>query len=328
MPSLREFAQSYGVGNKLIHLALQELAADGRIVMRPGRPTLAAIGLPLSSIMQNVIALILISSAPNMFEDSNYKAIYDGIIQGLHGRECPPLLLLHHHNRWRTEFPAGLRELPLKAILLMGPFRPELLQQYEKMGFPVVLLDQPGEKWDIHSVAVANYDAAFAAASRLIQLGHRRIAFIRGVVHYMRAIDPDSKERQDGFVAACEKAGLKPSQFKIVTTGADLNSPAVDALIRAAPRFTAILTANHGHTHQVAIAAESAGLKIPRDLSVAGIHGYQPLSRNWSGPQIDFLELGRMAALLVNAKPGARQHVRIQTAWNNGDSVAKFHARR
>ena len=319
LPSFRQFARGYDVSLGTVQRALGMLRTEGRVRITPDRPTLAALGAPLDSVMKDAVVLVMGKRLPAILQPGLYEPIWRGIVDGVAKADCT-LIILQHANRWRREYPAGLRHLPLRGLLLLGPLPAGLVKQYETLGLPVVLLDQPGARFRLHSVTVANHDAACDATSRLIARGHRQIAFVRSVVGSIQEIDPDAKERQAGFAAACKQAGLKQSQYRVFSAGFGDSSAAVQELIRSTPRFTAVLTASDVHAKQTAGAARAAGLSIPRDLSVVTFGSSLPLSRDWSGPRVDFEEFGRIGVEILRRKPRTIQHVRVGAVWHDGDS--------
>ena len=323
LPSCRQFGRQYAVGAHVINRALRALETDGRVVISPRKLPVAALGARLESVVQNAVAVVLRSDIHASFDAPASHDIRTGFERVLGQRGCPPLLYLHHSSRWRTEFPIGLRDLPLKGILLYGPFSTEMLKRYENLDVPVVLIDQPAEQCALHTVTANNVDAAFDATMRLINLGHRRLAFIRSIVSSLRMIDPDARERQEGFTKACQAAGLAEDDYKIFTAANTPTSAATQSLVRAVPRYTGVLTANDHHAAQTLAAAESIGLRVPRDLSIAVFRAAHTARRNWSGAQIDFEGIGRAAAQLLDRKNTTPQRVLIPCSWVAGDSVAR-----
>jgi GntR family transcriptional regulator of arabinose operon len=317
IPSYRQLAQRHQVGIHVIQLALKELAAEGLVLIRPGRPPIAALGASLSAVMKNTIAIVLPAGVHDVFETPYRLAMIRGIAKSAQEGGYP-FLVLQDTKRWRTVFPAGLKHLPLIGIILMGPLTGLVLQQYEKIIAPVVLLDQPGDKWAFHSIAVDNYNAAFDATSRIITHGHRRIVFIRTITYSVHDIDPDAKERHAGFLAACVKAGLRKEEYKVHSASYSNSQRLIKDILTKYPGTTAVLS----DSNTIADVAEKAGLKIPRDLSIAAFQSKgQPV--NTSGPQIDFELMGRSAVEVIRRKPATMEHLRIPTMWNEGKSIAR-----
>jgi DNA-binding LacI/PurR family transcriptional regulator len=138
----------------------------------------------------------------------------------------------------------------------------------------------------------------------------------------MRQIDPDARERQAGFVAACKRAGLKDEQFKVFMAGLNATSGTISEILQSKPSFTAILTANDFHAFQIEREAAALGVHIPRDLSVATFSSSVISSRNWSGPRTEFVEFGILGVKLLTRQSGGIQHIRIRPTWHDGDSLA------
>jgi len=73
----------------------------------------------------------------------------------------------------------------------------------------------------------------------------------------------------------------------------------IQAILKARPRFTAILTVSPTRAQLVVQAAKNAGLSIPRDLRIACFQGTDAQEPSISGPRIDFEALGRRAVQLL-----------------------------
>jgi hypothetical protein len=319
LPSCRQLAKAYGVGLKTIQLAFKALKSEGKIAISARRQPVVALGAAIDSILNG--AIVLVTTSHQGLNLSGEKTAPECILQGILKWQpdgfTGTFIALQDGNRWRIEYPVGLRELAIRGILLLGPFPDHLLKRYEGMSHPVVLLDQPGDKYKIHSVAVANYDAAFNATSRLIALGHRRIAFLRYPVNRIQDIDPDARERQQGFVSACEKAGLKEGSFQVFTSGFHSANAAFQQILHSKPRFTAVVAAAPESAVHLRKVAKANGLSVPGDLTIIT---FASKGNSWSGPQIDFEEIGREGRKILLHPPRTIEHIRIPTVWNDGSS--------
>jgi DNA-binding LacI/PurR family transcriptional regulator len=319
IPSTSELARAYGVGYQVVRLALKLLKSDGRVRIAHGRPPIAAQGAPVAKILDGGIAIVLGSTLTGCATDGFQAAIWRGIVKRAHtsGRT---FVVLQHRNRWRREVPVGLRDMQLKGVLLLSPFRREVLKQYEVIGLPVVVIDQPADELRLHSVSVANYDAGFAAASRLIKLGHRRFGFVRKLVGAIQDVDPDGREREAGVMAACRKAGLDESHVRVFISfkssqdlGRELNLPA--------RRITAVLTIGSEGATAVESTARRAGLRVPQDLSIAPIVSDKQTARTWSSSWVDFEQFGNMAMEILERAPNKLEHIRVKAIWREGNSI-------
>jgi DNA-binding transcriptional regulator YhcF (GntR family) len=321
MPSCREFAREYDVGPKTIWLALKSLERDGRVQVTRGKKSIASRRVPIATVMENTVAIVMKYDLAMLAGIGCPPGIGQGIFESL-SKTRTTCLILQDIRWWRYDCPQGLRDVPIKGILIVGPVPLPLLKKYESMGVPLVLIDQPADDFNVHSVTVDNYRAAFDATSRLIELGHSRIAFARSIISNLKNIDPDAKERQEGFIAACKKAGLTRQQYGIFSMTIGKQSTSAEDLLRARPRYTAVLSAGDVHAEQIGFAAQALGLKVPRDLSIVTFRVAHELQTDWSGPKIDFVEMGRIGTELLQSNPSPIQHVRFNSVWHEGVTLA------
>lgn len=120
------------------------------------------------------------------------------------------------------------------------------------------------------------------AAEYLLDLGHRRIAYVGrswpGGVH---PDDPTKGDkRYDGYAEAMEEAGLEPQKLTWQTV-AERRSNIRESL-SGEERITAIICHYHELTEEVFLAALKLGLRVPQDLSVLefhtiGLEDYHPM---------------------------------------------------
>ena len=161
-----------------------------------------------------------------------------------------------------------IRERHADGIVLSGPrFDDEELLRLHEEGFPVVLQGQlPGA--DIPFVDVDNVGGARLATEHLISLGHRRIALITNApLVYTAAAD-----RRIGYLHALSEAGLEvdESLIKAGSFNPQSGATAMEELLVADPRPTAVFVAGDTVAIGALQAAKRAGLHIPNDLAVVG----------------------------------------------------------
>jgi LacI family transcriptional regulator len=132
---------------------------------------------------------------------------------------------------------------------------------------PIVTIDHGGDHPWYPSVAGDSYQGACAAVRHLLELGHRRIAFIAGVERLASA-----RERHRAWVDTLTQHRLTPDEA-LVATGRFTRHGGLEAathLLASRPRPTAIFAANDLSAIGALAAAEAAGLSVPRDLSIVG----------------------------------------------------------
>jgi DNA-binding LacI/PurR family transcriptional regulator len=157
--------------------------------------------------------------------------------------------------------------------LILHPYHQaaEHLIPFSAGDIPVVILgdfttaDQHPAHWD--QVTSNNLEGARMVVEHLLNLGHRRIAFVEGL-----AGAPSSLKRLTGFRSAFEQAELVPDPNLIIAgdyTQAG-GRKAAQALFDRADPPTAVFCANDLSALGVLQVAQLRGLRVPQDVSVAG----------------------------------------------------------
>ena len=114
---------------------------------------------------------------------------------------------------------------------------------------------------------IDNEHGAMLAVRHLLELGHRRIAFIAGPSN-----NPDANERLAGYRRALEEANL-PFEAKLVVEG-DLHESsgllAINHLLENQQHFTAVFAVNDQTAYGVRLSLYRKGIRVPDDMSVIG----------------------------------------------------------
>ena len=118
----------------------------------------------------------------------------------------------------------------------------------------------------LFSLKFDNVTGARLAAEHLLQLGHRRIAFIAGP-----AAHPDAVERQRGYRAALEAAGVAfdPALVAAGQFHEESGYVAIEHLLDSRQRFTAVFAANDQSRADGGGRALAGGRRRRRSLTVA-----------------------------------------------------------
>ncbi|MGH9621458.1 MAG: LacI family DNA-binding transcriptional regulator [Bryobacteraceae bacterium] len=136
-----------------------------------------------------------------------------------------------------------------------------------ELKIPVVLLNNQHPDGFVHSVSIDNAHGAYLAARHLIELGHRKIAYVGD----RTGLHSDS-ERFAGYRKVLEEAGL-PLRQEFVVHGDGKPEGAAQAaapLLTRRGRPSAIFCYNDMSALGVLQEAAKNRLAVPKDLSVAG----------------------------------------------------------
>jgi LacI family transcriptional regulator len=194
-------------------------------------------------------------------------------------------------------------------IVLTGRLSDSALRACARQ-LPVVVTGRTLKAPSLFSLDFDNFEGGRLATHHLMVLGHRRIAFIAGDPEH-----PDSVERQRGYRAALEAAGI-PYDLGLVVPGKyyELSGlEALERLVQSRQSFTAIFAANDQMAFGAALALHRRGLRVPQDVSLVGFDDLPASS--YSIPPLSTVhqpvyELGRLAAsamldLLRGTRPSA-----------------------
>jgi DNA-binding LacI/PurR family transcriptional regulator len=152
-------------------------------------------------------------------------------------------------------------------ILISSGTSKETCSAEKGIDIPVVVINNASREHIGYSVEVDNYGGGSEATQHLLSLGHRCIAHIAGPTR-----EWDSMGRQSGYEQALQVYGLSPDPALIVRGDArpEGGMRAMQQLVALPCRPTAVFCYNDLVALGAMRAARTAGLRIPRDLSVVG----------------------------------------------------------
>ena len=152
----------------------------------------------------------------------------------------------------------------------------EHVEWLRRRHLPLVLVDQPPDD-RFTSVTVADRAGARAAATHLVEFGHRRVALLTAA--------PDApndryvpRERLRGWHDPLGPAGITPVLRHVERSDGEQAYAAARELLAAPDRPTAVLAFSDALAADVLRAAADLRLRVPADVSVVGF-GDSPLAR-------------------------------------------------
>ena len=233
-------------------------------------------------------------------DDEYFLPILEGVALVL--REAGVRLVLTSSNYEPEEevhWIDTLTDHSMDGILVVLPSE-EAIEHLERSGLPFVLIhSQGGLLSPAPSVRITSWEGGFVATTHLINLGHRRIAYIGKTAPARDAI-----ERIAGYRAALDSAHL-PIDPQLQCDGNFTEADgytATKALLELAEPPTAIFAGNDRQAAGVYRALHEHGLSVPNQMSVIGFDNL-PFTEVLSPPLTTVhaprLELGRTAAAML-----------------------------
>lgn len=181
-------------------------------------------------------------------------------------------------------------------ILATARLEDAVLKDFERTGVPFVLVSRKARVGEPY--AITNNESGGATVTRhLIELGHRRIGFVKGTPGVST-----TEGRYLGYEAALTEAGLGVENSLVAGEGFDPVSAAAAAreLLGGTEPPTAIVASDDMMALAVCQVAREYGLRIPEDLSVTGFNDLPVATLSHPPLTTVRVELERMGAQAVD----------------------------
>ncbi|WP_274365104.1 GntR family transcriptional regulator [Paenibacillus thermotolerans] len=331
LPTEVELAEQFNVSRITSKRALIELERVGLIYRRRGSGSFVKNreesrkfaageqpGIPTGQIVSMIIPYV---ASNNML----------GYIPGLSAYlEQKGYYLSIHNSDWSSEQERDLlRSLPKRGTsgIILYPVSTErnldLVHSLHSNGYPIVTIDQYYSSLTMGSVVSDNYNGCYMATGKLVELGHKRIAFLSTIdIQYRSTV----RDRFFGYCKALSDKGitLDPDLiFSQMPPEAETSPMSRKAFYKTVLtqmldlQVTAIQAEHDMVAFDVIKAAIELGISIPGQLSIVGFDNNQEFALHADVPittvEQDYVEIGKRAAMLIvsQLESGTRQHERV-----------------
>ena len=330
LPSVRELASEFGVSRNTISQAILNLRKQGLLSTRN------KVGVFLRNNEGPVIRTgdigVIYTGRDNTYPAGIYLSVLGGVVHAAAdaGRDVIlPSRTMAGGNPgedWSRLTRTG-KVGGVVCITTQAP-PPLLLEHMQKRNIPVVVTDWYDDTLKIDSIMLDNVASSKAIVSRLLNLGHRRIAMINSVG------GSSADERHEGYRQALQEAGVS-YDTRLVRGVYPLASSGRLAMREMMPlQPTAVFTFSDFHAIGAMQAIEATGLRVPQDVSVASFgneaRGLQ-LERSLTTIHGDMEAIGRAAGERIiqrmqgDASPP--QVVRVRCPLIEGDTTGPCRGR-
>lgn len=197
-----------------------------------------------------------------------YSSVVHGVVRAAMDAEFNVLFsYVSDTYRGPADLPKVVREANTSGAIFIQHLHPRMVEDIQRLGIPVVGIDHFPTLDTIDSLQIDNRRGALLATQHLLDLGHRRIVFLRASRQR-----PSIAERAAGFRDALRERGLQPSALIIDAKEFRFESAHERALeiLKGQNRPTAIFCVNDDAAAGVLKAAWQLGVHVPRELSVVG----------------------------------------------------------
>lgn len=212
--------------------------------------------------------------APDLSE-GYFTRVMSGVVQELTSAHYFYFTACHDWKKELIEqYPRMLVERAVDGFLLLNTPADQI-----DVPVPVVAISSHSAAENVTNIVLDHHSAVEQALRHLYELGHRRIAFIRGP----RAI-PDSEYRWESIQIVAKEMGLRidPAHVTRIDTSGwsmktgyhpmapEIGYKPMQALLEKTHDFTAVFCFNDIAAIGAIRALKDAGLTVPKDVSVVG----------------------------------------------------------
>jgi DNA-binding LacI/PurR family transcriptional regulator len=279
LPSQTELMQRYGVSDRTVLRSLEDLRRDGWIVRRRGAGTfvshpsdrIEAARSPQAAPPRQTVAALALTPAPSPF----YQRCLEVLARVV--EEAGWSLVCHHaqHDLGGEEM-LPLEALHPRAFVAFNYQLAPVARRLQRRGHRTVILGAPPiDVVPEVSCVFGDHDhGGYLATRHLLELGHRRLAFVR------RGDMPEAllfrSFRWRGHERALDEARRAGETVRCVLLSEDFLAPRqsdpaqVAAFFRGPGAPTALVVWNDSVAIPLLSMLHHAGLRIPQDLSVVG----------------------------------------------------------
>lgn len=197
--------------------------------------------------------------------DSYSSSIISGIEQYLRKRDYFFLTVVHRHDpALLSRYSQMLSERGVEGIITVDT------TVQESPALPTVAVAGHKKLKGVTNIVLDHEHAAVLALNHLKQLGHERVAFMKG-----NPISSDAKDRWDAICCVAAQIGIQIDPELTVQIDTDdptpmLGYPFTKQLLARKKPFTALFAYNDISAIGAIRALQEEGLRVPQDVSVLG----------------------------------------------------------
>ncbi|WGS64609.1 LacI family DNA-binding transcriptional regulator [Marinitoga aeolica] len=262
----------------------------------------------LKQVKNDFIAVVL-NEAFGPFYDNLIKGIQDSA--SLAGYDI--IIFLESGLTKKTLINFFKQKIIKGTIIMSSTITNDEIDEISKEKIPIILLDRKCKNLNASSVLIDNEKGAYLATKHLIELNHKKIAFISGPKDSF-----DNNQRLKGYKKALKEFNI-PYNHSLIIKGDFTEKSGYESVKKFINKTKEIPSAFFSSNDEMAIGAlkafEELNLKVPEDISLVGFDDIKEL--NYIEPKLTTIkrpmyELGSHSAhLLFNLIQGRSSNTNL-----------------
>lgn len=235
-------------------------------------------------------------------DDPYFSEILQGIEEIAQGSHYSLFIAASQRDSEReSAIVRAMRQHRVDGIIICStPFSSQRSQQLSKYGIPIVMINNQAAEEYRYSIYHDDIDGSRQVTRHLIELGHRKIAYLGN-----SSSGRTTQDRLAGFRYEMQAAGLPLSDeyiFELPGSESEKATLAVDHFLRLATRPTAIVCFNDMLAIGVLKALQQRGVRVPEEISITGFDNI--VFSNYTNPSLTTFDqpkrfIGQKAAELI-----------------------------
>lgn len=163
------------------------------------------------------------------------------------------------------EFLQFMKKYRFAGAIMMTTQVEKVNTELERLDIPVVLVNRNLNSFQGDMVLLDNFKAGYEATMHLIDLGHKRIGFVKG-----HTSSSASRQRYEGFCQAMKNYGLDVLEENIFYSEMKIESGEKigELILECENRPTGMIVVNDSTALGLMSACVNKGIKIPEELSI------------------------------------------------------------
>ncbi|HBE70765.1 MAG TPA: hypothetical protein DDW52_21685 [Planctomycetaceae bacterium] len=236
------------------------------------------------------------------------------------------------------QLPDVMRYIMVDGLILdrSGRSHDDLYEASAELNLPFIVVN---DRHPTNSIYPDDFDAARSATSKLIERGHRKIAYLGYLEKYESFVHYSLKDRCRGYVACMQDAGLAEAVHQLPSPiFQEYSSSVMDrarelkSLLLGDSKPTAFVAQSSQVATDLILAASSLGLAIPNDLSVVTINrdttvplagGVAISAMHWDDYRLG-AQAGRMILDRLTDPSADLVSVPLKASWIEGATIARL----